>query len=669
MTMSSSGEPSEEPVEAPDFDEDYYLAANPDVAQALRGDGYKVWTTGLQHYLAHGRAEGRAPRAAPRTRGPVDIFDDHNGAGFLNPTDLSVSPCDVRRVALIGSCFLESWNFHHRNPSDCEVDLFIAANAAGLPAEPPPSPSGAPYDFQVVQLPFRSVFGDAELWAAPYDDVEVYARALERVCDRLEAQLGFRMQWNRSHGLLSFVANFFAPQRNALGHLFPRYDLRNPEYFVDRVNERLEKLVAGYANAHVLDVDRIAASLGRRYVQDDSIAHFAHNALLSTSGWDDSRIEPVAPMGAHYEVTWPAVFREAIWAEMLAMRRTVRQLDTVKLVVVDLDDTLWKGVSGDIADIGGQMVEGWPLGLAEALMYLRKRGVLLAICSRNEESRIRQIWPAIFGDRLSPDDFAAVAIGWRPKAEAMGEILQGMNLLPRSVVFIDDNPVERAAMARAFPDMRILGRHPYYLRRILLWSSETQVVSITAESARRTEMIQAQLERESGRRTMTREDFLAEAAPVVSLFEVDAVDHPRFARCLELINRTNQFNTTGARRTTGEIEALFRAGGRLHAFEARDSYTEYGLVGVVIVRGATIEQWVMSCRVLGYDIEMAVMARLVEGLRRAGASAIAAPLVCTDVNFPCRDLYSRAGFEAAEAGAWRLAPGVAPAVPGHITLA
>jgi len=568
---------------------------------------------------------------------------------------------------MVGSCFLDCLNLKANKPTGCQVDLFVVNNAADLPPLGRGS-LGESYDFQVIQMPLRTVFLDASLWALPYGALESYEKELENAYQRLATQLELRMQWNRSDGLLTFVSNFFTPQCNPLGRLFPRFDLRNPEYFIEKLNERLERLVREYKNAFVLDVDRIAASIGRRYIQDDIIAHFAHNALVATTGRVTDRIEPIEPMVAHYEVTWPAVLRDEIWAEMLAMYRAVRQADAVKLVVVDLDDTLWNGVSGDCADVDPAMVEGWPLGLVEALMYLKKRGVLLAICSKNEESRIREIWPRIFGARISLDDFAAVSINWRPKAENMAEILAGVSLLARSVVFIDDNPVERAAMQQAFPDMRILGRHPYYLRRILLWSSETQVVSVTEESARRTEMVQAQIGRETERKVMSREAFLTAAAPRATMQTIDSVDHPRFGRCLELINKTNQFNTTGVRRTLEELDGILQGGARLYAFEVEDSYTTYGLVGVVLVQGARIEQWVMSCRILGYDIESAVMGVIVGDLRGAGAPSVTAPLVETAANFPCRDLYAKLGFEETKAGEWRLDESTALVQPAHVLI-
>jgi FkbH-like protein len=451
-----------------------------------------------------------------------------------------------------------------------------------------------------------------------------------------------------------------------MGILFPRFDLRNPEHYMARLNEHLEVLVRSYKNAHVLDIDRIAASIGRRWMQDDIIFLSSHGSLASAGRLED-RMEPVAPLRQHFDLRDRDLFIGSVWAELIAMFRVVRQEDAIKLVVVDLDDTLWRGVSGDISDPDPHMVEGWPLGISEALAYLKKRGVLLAIVSKNEEAMIRQIWPRIFRRGLSLSDFSAVKINWFPKTQNVQELLEVINLLPRNVLFIDDNPVERAAMKAAFPDMRVTGRHPYYVRHTLLWSTETQVPFVTSESSRRTEMVHAQLEREDQRKQLSREEFLRQASPRVVMDVIDSTEHPRFPRAFELLNKTNQYNTTGRRWTREEIAAHIGNGAMLRVFEVEDIYTDYGLVGVLIVSGADIDQWVMSCRVLGYQVENAVMVAIVDDLRAAGTSAIRGRLIETDANFPCRTLFASCGF-IRDGEWWTLPPGRAIEAPGHVTM-
>jgi FkbH-like protein len=612
------------------------------------------------------------PGAAQAAQPPADpelaaAYAQHNGAHFLAPTDLAVAPLSLRRIAMIGSCFLGSFNFQKTNPTSTPIDMYLANNVASL-EELPATEDGLPaYDFQVVQLGLRFVLPDATLWRLPYSDIAAHEAALARARQQIDFQLKLRMKWNIQHGLLTFVVNFLCPQRNPMGALFPRFDLRNPEYFVQKLNEHLQSAVAAYTNAYILDLDRLATSLGRRYAQDDVLINMSHNSTFGMRPEITGRIEPIARMVDHFDVRWPREFPRAVWAEMIAMYRTVRQADQVKLVVVDLDDTLWTGVIGEMTDIDADILDGWQLGLAEALLWLKKRGILLAIISKNDESRIRDIWPSVFGDNLRLEDFAAIRINWQPKAENMGQILAGVNLLPRSVVFIDDNPAERSAMQQAFPDMRILGRFPYYIRQTLLWAPETQVIAVTEESGRRTEMVQAQLEREQHRQEFSADDFLRAAAPVVTLRPLTSTTDPRFARAQELVNKTNQFNTTGRRWAAADWAAFFRNGGHMQCFDVKDAYTAYGLVGVVLIRGTSIEQWVMSCRVLGYEIENAVMAVIVAAMRAAGAARPTGQLCETDANFPCRTLFAKNGF-IKEGDAWVLPEGESPAVPEHVSM-
>ena len=185
----------------------------------------------------------------------------------------------------------------------------------------------------------------------------------------------------------------------------------------------------------------------------------------------------------------PIAFMTAAWVEALAMFRIARRSSAVKLVICDIDDTLWRGVLAETESPSGTEIEGWPLGVLDALTALKKRGILLALASKNEEDRVAAIWRRLVGSRLSLDDFAVRRINWLPKVENITEIINLVNVLPSSVVFVDDNPVERAAIKASFPEMRVIGADPYSLKRILVWSAETQVPDITAEFGAKTEMI------------------------------------------------------------------------------------------------------------------------------------------------------------------------------------
>jgi FkbH-like protein len=590
----------------------------------------------------------RSLLSAHRLRAARAVQDGHL---YRAPIDLAVSPRSPRRAILIGSCFAQDWKgFCEDAPDGCPIDFFIFNNAGELPEQPPRALGE--YDFQIVQIPLRSVIPDTAFSGLSYRDEAQFARVLEDSKARLKQFVEAAMRWNRTAGLRTYVANFLVPQQNPMGRLLPRYDIRNPVFFVEQLNAVLSAEIAQYRDTHLLDVDAIAATFGRKHCQDDALWPFNHAGVPRDNfdSHDKRRIEPPQPLGEHYSIRRPQFVR-SIWAEIIAMDRTLSQVDQVKLVAIDLDDTLWRGVLADEPDISPGNTEGWPGGLIEALGILKKRGVLLAIVSRNDEERITALWDQVMLGRLHLDDFAARRINWRLKAENLKEIIEELGLLPRSVVFIDDNPIERESVATMLPEVRVLGALPYYLRRVLLWSPETQVATVTRESSDRTAMVQAQAVRESVRGRMSREAFLASLNISVRLFAVNSVTDPRFSRVFELLNKTNQFNTTGRRWTLAECAEAMASRRVFHAFEVDDRFTAYGLVGVVITMATSIEQFVMSCRVLGLDVEMAVLAELGIRLGRNAEEPLTGTLAATDANMACRDLFRRAGFRL-EAGVW-----------------
>ena len=581
---------------------------------------------------------------------------------FRCPQDLSVTRLKPRRIVIIGSCLARAWpRVFQTAETGCPADFILFNNFSEL-AERPPQPV-EDYDFQVVQLPIRSVLPDHTFFRLNYQDLSAYEKLLEDAKQRMSQILANAMRWNSEHGMLSFVCNFMVPQQNPMGRLLPRYDLRNFVYFTEKLNEAMAGELKKYSNAHLLDIDQIVSTYGRRYFQDDVACQSNHGAALSNADFehDQERLEAVPKMTALYNVR-SQDYLLIIWNELVAMYRTLRQVDTVKLVIMDIDDTLWRGVAAEKA---GEIPEmsGWPLGLAEALGHLKSRGVLLALASKNDETLLRKLWDPIMGVRLKLEDFAAHKVNWLPKAENIKELLREFNLLPGNVLFVDDNPVERASVQAAFPGIRVMGANPYLWRRILLWSAETQVAGITAESAARTDMMRAQVEREGARRQMSRGDFLASLSLQLAVQEIDA-KHERFPRALELINKTNQFNTTGKRWTEQELVAALAKDTRLMVFSVKDNFTAYGVVGVVVVKGTRIEQFVMSCRVAGMDVEIGAISQVLKHMKGEHCSAV---LVDTELNLLCRDLYPRAGFEKV-GDHWErsLKPGLE--MPEHIKL-
>ena len=597
---------------------------------------------------------------------PNSLVAQHNGVSYRTPTDLCRTELSIHRVLIIGSCLSAEW-MRHITREGLRFDYVLTNNVSQLP-ETPPALIDA-YDFQIVQIPLRSVLHENTYSHLAQADLAAYENLFAMATVWLTQYLDMALAWNTKYGIQSFVTNFMVPQQSPLGRLLPRHDLRNMVHFIERLNGHLYAEIGRRSNVHLFDIDQISACVGKHTMQDDGVWTLSHGGVLNDCEYelDRARILPTPSMTSHYPplAAGQRHFYEVAWAELVAMVRTLRQIDSVKLVVFDLDDTLWRGVVAEEGDVSSDTIEGWPVGLMEAACFLKKRGLLLAIISRNEEARIVSVFDRIVGGRLRLDDFAARRINWRLKTENMSEILAEVSLTPQSVVFIDDNPVERADMQARFPEIRCIGAHPYYLRRILLWSSETQVPFLTEESVRRTEMVQAQIARDQEKSSLSREAFLATLGLQMTIIDIRSTTDRRFARAFELINKTNQFNTTGRRLTRRECTNLFGSGCVFHAFELHDRFSHYGLVGVAIVEGALISQLVISCRVLGLGAEDALLAHIANNAAAAGLEFVSGRTRVTTLNAPVRDLYARHGFIEQD-GAWRAPVAAMRVFPPHI---
>jgi FkbH-like protein len=455
-----------------------------------------------------------------------------------------------------------------------------------------------------------------------------------------------------------------------------RHKLVDLPYIVRKLNDYLAEAVDKHANAYLVDVNAIGDSIGKRYFLDDMIYFYSHGAVQLQPEIDvraGFRIEPVPPIGDFYE-SKENEFIQAVYDQMIATYRTVHQIDQVKAVIFDLDHTLWRGQLAEHYRPGENSwppADGWPMGIWEAIQHLRARGILVAICSKNDREAVESLWAnAVRPEFVSLKDFSSTKINWQPKAENIRAICEEFNIKAKSVVFVDDNPVERAAVKAALPEIRVIGSNPYLTRRILLWAPETQVTALTDESIRREDMVRRQIVREETRATMTRDQFLATLGCTVRFTRIKDTNHSEFGRVLELINKTNQFNTTAKRWSYAEINQFLLTDGSLLAFNVTDKFADYGLVGVLLIDGSSIVQFVMSCRVLGMEVENAAVAHVVSLIRQRDSGVITAALKETRDNTPCRDVYANSGFRASDSSSecrlFLFAPEATIKMPAHI---
>lgn len=475
-----------------------------------------------------------------------------------------------------------------------------------------------------------------------------------------------------------FFMTFLEPSFNFAGQLIEDRSLTNISVFVSNMNREMRELAASFSNTYIIDINEAANAIGRYHLQDDVCSFYTHAGFIGDPDVAmDSQIGRIMPLTSPLEIydienKW-RMFNEVVWDRLLDNLKIIRQVDIVKLIIVDLDDTLWRGIAAEplpdgITDESYFRTIGWPMALAEGLLYFKQRGGLLAICSKNNREQTERNFEKLWGHRLRLSDFFSVKIGWEPKSELIAEILSDANVLPDAAVFIDDNPREISEVAQRFPQIRTLGFLHYDWRRMIMQLPETQVAVITNESRQRSELVKARVTREAVGATMDRTSWLSSLQLRAEFDIIRGTDAPSYARVFELLNKTNQFNTTGRRWKPEEIGALFARGGAVVAMTLRDAHADNGIVGLAVLDGDRIEQMVLSCRVFSLGAEDALLAHAVAEVRK-GFSEVHAAIAETDKNLASRDIYQRNGFVGSVPGDSTLASGVAVASPAWISCA
>jgi FkbH-like protein len=338
-----------------------------------------------------------------------------------------------------------------------------------------------------------------------------------------------------------------------------------------------------------------------------------------------------------------------------AYLRYVRALKgkTKKCIVLDLDNTLWGGI------IGEDGIEGIKLGNAapgieyvdfqRSLLSLYNRGVILAICSKNNYDDAIKVFQEHPFQILKEEHFAAMRINWQNKAANIAELAKEINIGLDSMVFFDDNPVERAQVSQTLPEVLVvdLPKNPRLYRETLENLNVFDVLSLTKEDMARGEMYAGKRKRAELETSMDSiEDFLRTLDLKVRIKPVDDFDSPRV---VQLIGKTNQFNLTTRRYTDAEVQQFREQDASIvYSMAVTDKFGDEGVVGVAIIKKKDDDWWIdnmlMSCRVIGRSVETALLAKIVKDARAEGVSRIFGEYIPTKKNPPAADVYEEHGF-------------------------
>ncbi len=335
-----------------------------------------------------------------------------------------------------------------------------------------------------------------------------------------------------------------------------------------------------------------------------------------------------------------------------------------KCIVLDLDNTLWNGVISEdgLSEIGlGDYNQGKSFfALQKWLKLLKNRGVILAVCSKNDVENAEMPFKNHPNSILKLDDFTVFIANWESKVDNIKEIQKRLNIAFSSMIFIDDNPFEREIVKEFIPDITVpqIPDNPEERLPYLMSLNLFETNSFTSEDVERDELykVEAQRSQNISQFTDTRE-YLKSLLMVAKIEGLNEFNIPRFS---QLSIRSNQFNLRTLRYQPSDLVAIQRDSNRIiYSVSLKDQYGNYGLVSGVVIeidkfkKSAFIESWFMSCRVLKRGLEQFVMNALMVQLHQMGIVEVFGEIIQNEKNKLIYQFYQDFGFEKLD-NQWRL---------------
>ena len=324
-----------------------------------------------------------------------------------------------------------------------------------------------------------------------------------------------------------------------------------------------------------------------------------------------------------------------------------------KCLVLDLDNTLWAGILGEDGvegisfdgDYPGKAFAHWQ----EGLKYLKDAGVMLVLCSKNNEADVQEVWSKRANMILKAEDFVAKRINWQDKATNIQSIAKELNIGLDSIVFVDDNPTERELVRQLLPMVEVpeWSSHPYDLPLLYneLIEKYFKVYSITEEDKNKTEQYhQNSLRQQQQSQFTSLEDFVRSLNIELRIQPISAMSLQRVA---QMTQKTNQFNLTTKRYTEDDIQRLLEKGACVYTLSVADKFGDNGITGCIILlpneTGWVIDTLLLSCRILGKGIEYSFVKQILSTL--PNHSIVMADYYSTEKNAQVATFYDKLGFE------------------------
>jgi FkbH-like protein len=475
-----------------------------------------------------------------------------------------------------------------------------------------PAASGE-FDRVLCLFDTDALLGDAAYGEEVPDQCETMISALERFCGHNPGKI--------------VVANTFCV---GTSRWLTFADLTHPQSLAAReaaLNERLVALARKTPNLVLIDLGAIVRRHGEA-------------ALMSSTFWYAGRIRYTKQM-----------FR--ILASTIQQALEAYASRSRKVLVLDLDNTLWGGIVGELGPVDVALSEDGVgrcyRDFQRALKALARTGVLLAICSKNNPGDVDEVFDRNPMMILHRDDFASMRVNWQPKPENIVDIANALDLGLDSFVFIDDSPVERALVAQALPEVAV----PEFPRRVEdlpSWFAREIVPrffgkhAISEEDRHKTAQYRANEVRHGLASKLDLDAFLSELGIECTL-HVDSTDH--IARAAQMTQKTNQFNLTTRRYQIPDIKGFVDS--KNHSvimLDYKDRFGSEGAVGLAILDlpAGRIDTFLMSCRVIGRKVEDRIIDKAIDLFRSRGIDKVVGEFIPTRKNGLVTTFYENHGF-------------------------
>jgi FkbH-like protein len=431
-----------------------------------------------------------------------------------------------------------------------------------------------------------------------------------------------------SHAGALCIVQTLAPPPESLFGSFDRVVPGTPRRVIAAINHAIADSIAGTQDA-LLDVAALAETVGL-------------DRWHSPAQWNLAKL-------AFADACLP-IYADHVGRLLAALRGRSR-----KCLILDLDNTLWGGVIGDDGLEGIRIAQGDATGEAhlsvqQMALALRRRGIVLAISSKNTDDIARRPFREHPEMLLKEDHFAVFQANWNDKATNIKAIAEELSLGLDAMVFLDDNPAERDLVRRMLPQVAVpeLPDDPAGYARTLAAAGYFESVAFSDEDRQRAEMYQSNARRIAlGKQAGNLDDYLASLRMTISFAPFDRIGRSRIC---QLINKSNQFNLTTRRYTEAEVAAA-EENPAVFTLQIRltDSFGDNGMISVIICRPTVpaswvIDTWLMSCRVLGRQVETMVLREILSRARSAGISRLVGVYYPTERNALVRDHYQKLGF-------------------------